>query len=115
MDSPLGPYFIVACEILTLQSKNEKVTSHVLGKNLAGELSSYTIRKAIRTLLAHNIIQVEYGETDRQRAARFYRIEAGSKLLITELNEKYWKKKDAEPGPAILADTAEASKGSAGS
>jgi predicted transcriptional regulator len=49
-----------------------------------------TIKRAVDTLLDWKIISFEYGETDKKRATRLYKINPPSELLIGELWKNYW-------------------------
>jgi hypothetical protein len=103
MKSPLSNELKVICEIYSMTAKNEKVWLAKLQQNLAGELSENTIRFAIDTLLDWSMIKIEYGETEKRRAGRLYRIiDKDTTALVKELYERYWKDRKIVKDSAIF-------------
>jgi hypothetical protein len=90
MKTPLSYELIVACCIYDLHSKNEKVWFLKIQQNLAGIVGGNRIRTAIDTLFDWSMIKAEYGETDKKRAGRLYRIQEDAVPLISELHKKYY-------------------------
>ncbi|MDD3019815.1 MAG: hypothetical protein PHX61_02390 [Alphaproteobacteria bacterium] len=103
MKTPLSPELIVACCIYDLQLKNEKIWLLKIQQNLAGIVGGNRIRSAIDTLFDWGIIKAEYGETDKKRAGRLYRIQEDAVPMIAELHNKYYA--DLFVKPELIAKT----------
>ena len=58
--------------------------------NLSGRVGQAKVRSAIDTLLDWSLIKAEYGETDKKRAGRLYRIPEEAVSMIAELHKRYY-------------------------
>lgn len=99
MKTPLSQELIVACCIYDLQSKNEKIWLLKIQGNLSGIVGKAKVRSAIDTLLDWSLIKAEYGETDKKRAGRLYRIPEEAVSMIAELHKRYYADLFVKPEP----------------
>ena len=90
MKTLLSQELIVACCIYDLQSKNEKIWLLKIQEHLSGKVGKGKVRSAIDTLFDWSLIKAEYGETDKKRAGRLYRIPEEAVSMIAELHKKYY-------------------------
>ena len=97
MKTPLSQELIVACCIWDLQSKNEKIWLLKIQGNLSGIVGKAKVRSAIDTLFDWSLIKAEYGETDKKRAGRLYRIPEEAVPMIAELHKKYYDLGERKP------------------
>ena len=56
----------------------------------SGKVGKGKVRSAIDTLFDWSLIKAEYGETDKKRAGRLYRIPEEAVSMIAELHKKYY-------------------------
>jgi hypothetical protein len=92
----LSTEFMVACEIVNLREKGEKVwlskLVETMEKNPADKhLSKATIARAVTALFDWGIIKGEYGETTQGRAGRLLLISNEAEKLVFDLYTRYWK------------------------
>ena len=99
MKTPLSQELIVACCIYDLQSKNEKIWLLKIQEHLSGKVGKAKVRSAIDTLFDWSLIKAEYGETDKKRAGRLYRIPEEAVPMIAELHKKYYADLFVKPEP----------------
>jgi DNA-binding transcriptional ArsR family regulator len=90
MKTPLSQELIVACCIYDLQSKSEKIWLLKIQEHLSGKVGKAKVRSAIDTLFDRGLIKAEYGETDKKRAGRLYRIPEEAISVIAELHKRYY-------------------------
>ena len=88
--NPLSKEFIVAVVIYECNQKNENCCFTRLVEILSEKVNKTMIKRAVDTLLDWKIIAFEYGETDKIRAVKLYKINPSSELLIGELWKNYW-------------------------
>jgi|GEM_PF-2709649 len=88
--NPLSKEFIVAVVIYECNQKNENCCFTRLVEILSEKVNKTMIKRAVDTLLDWKIISFEYGETDKIRATKLYKINSPSKELIGELWKNYW-------------------------
>jgi len=94
--SPLSTEFKVACEIVKLRERGERVWSTKLVESFGGyppekRLSKATIDRAIVALFDWGIIRGEYGETSPGHGGRLLVICNEAESLVFDLYSKYWK------------------------
>lgn len=87
----LSSEFIVASEIYHRQENGETIWYSKLVKLLEGTVSEKIIARSINLLSDWDVLKAEYGETDKKRAVRLYKVTNESSDSIKKIYETYWK------------------------